>query len=100
MASLFDRVISKALEPAFNKVFGEDAVFNGTSLVQASLSRDVERTNQYGEVYRVDYEISVFKEQVGTVTKGDKFQLSDGTFQVVSILSDDGHRIYLEVLLV
>lgn len=73
--------------------YGDTVILRGNCAVEAVIDRNVERTNQYGEVTVNAVEISFIKTHGFSIARGDTVQTSADEYKVKDILADDGHVI-------
>lgn len=84
--SVFDELMATQADPALFDAFGQKAIYNNRTVVDATLDQDVERVNSYGESIRSLYEVTVMNAQVGNLKKGDSLEFNGEIYKIVDII--------------
>lgn len=84
----FDDLIND-IDADIVSIFGEKAIHNGSTALDVVIDRNVERSNNYGEIVVNKIEITFQKACIPTVKDGDTFQTNDDTYTVDDTVVDD-----------
>ena len=95
---MFDDLI-KSMDADLIAIFGIDATWSrvGSVTVRCIIDKDVVRANDYGEVTRNAFELTMQRPAGTQPAVGDTFTTTDSVYRVDRIEADDGFIIKMAV---
>ncbi len=95
---MFDDLV-RGMDAQLISVMGVDAVWSrsGSMTVKCILDRDVVRANDYGEITRNSFEISILRPSGTQPAIDDTFTIAGNVYTVERIESDDGFIVKMAV---